>query len=85
MDAATLKKLRISNQRTFDKLVKLGWIEPTGKELGWRDWRNRATRENIGRSSERFVAQPYTKSDEERGGPRILRHDYPTPVVQKTK
>ncbi len=79
MDAATLKQLKIGNQKTFEKLVAWGWISPTGRELTWRDWCNTSSLENVGRESQSFVPRPYAKTAEERNRPRVLRHDRPAP------
>jgi len=82
MDTASLKRLQVGSQQTFDKMLRWGWCDTSARPLEWSFWCNCRLRENIGRASERFVPRPYTKSAEERNV--VLRHDYPRPAVRKT-
>jgi hypothetical protein len=39
MDLTTLKKLKIENRKTFEKLVGWGWVDSlSGRDLDWTFW-----------------------------------------------
>jgi hypothetical protein len=66
MDPATLKRLGISSQKTFDDLVRWGWINPSGEPVFWDRIVNRKGFENMSRDSVRLMPAPYAKNREER-------------------
>lgn len=40
-----IKKLGISSRATFDKMVKLGWIDGLGRQLSWSYWQRLGSKE----------------------------------------
>ena len=74
MDTGTLKRMRIGSDKTFNRLVRLGWFSQSGAELSWRDWANRKGREDLGRVGSSFISIPLpaAKTDEEKAEARQL-------------